>query len=145
MWGRMTNSGIIYGSCVAIRGAGVLLLGASGRGKSDLALRLMDGGAELVADDQVAVTQEGHDVVARPAPKLEGLLEVRGVGIMTLPYVAQVGLKLAVMLVAREEVERMPDEQFFGCAGEQLPLLSLHAFDASTEVKIRMYLATGKP
>lgn len=132
---------ILHASCVAVDGRGVLLLGPSGSGKSDLALRLVDAGAKLVADDQVAVTHEGHGVVARHAPRLAGLLEVRGVGIMTLPYAEQVTLMLAVKLVARAEVERMPHPQFYGCAGEQLPLLSLHAFDAATGAKIRMVLA----
>src|SRR6516162_9304950 len=72
----------IHASCAARDGAGVLLLGPPGSGKSDLALRLLDCGFMLVADDRVEV--EGG--VARPPPALAGLLEVRGLGILRLPY-----------------------------------------------------------
>ena len=135
------NEHILHGSCVALGDKAVLLLGHSGVGKSDLALRLVDAGAQLVADDQVAVVCEGDDLFASPAPRLEGLLEARGLGVMTLPYQSHVKLVLAVALVPREEVERMPHAQFYGCAGQQLPLLSLHAFDRGTEAKIRLALA----
>ena len=64
----------IHGSCAARDGAAVLLLGPSGSGKSDLALRLLDRGFLLVADDQVLI----EDGVARAPPPLAGLLELRG-------------------------------------------------------------------
>ena len=60
---------LVHATCVALDGAGVLLRGPSGSGKSDLALRLIDGGARLVADDQVALSAEAGRLVARaPAP-----------------------------------------------------------------------------
>lgn len=117
------------------------MLGASGAGKSDLALRLIDAGAELVADDQVMVAGDEGGLFAAPAPKLAGLLEVRGIGVVTLSHLAQARLRLAVMLVTRAEVERMPEAQFYCCAGQQLPLLSLHGFDRATEAKIRLALS----
>ena len=45
----------IHATCVDVEGVGVLFLGAPGNGKSDLALRLIDGGARLVADDRANV------------------------------------------------------------------------------------------
>ena len=57
-----------------------LLRGPSGCGKSDLALRLIDRGARLVADDRVVLTVEDGAVVAAAPPPLAGLLEVRGLG-----------------------------------------------------------------
>ncbi|MEY3906493.1 MAG: hypothetical protein RIR59_1316, partial [Pseudomonadota bacterium] len=42
---------LLHGTCIAIKDQGVLILGASGAGKSDLALRLIDRGAALVGDD----------------------------------------------------------------------------------------------
>lgn len=132
---------ILHASCVALNGRGVLLLGASGSGKSDLALRMIAAGTVLVGDDQIAVTQQGETLLASPAPRLEGLLEARGVGLMRFAHVQNVPLALAVMLVAREQVERMPQAALYHCMGAQLPLLSLHAFDASTEAKIRFALA----
>jgi len=86
----------IHGSCVSKAGAGVLLVGPPGSGKSDLALRLRTHGFDLVADDRVEVL----DGVARPPPALAGLLEVRGLGIFQLPYAAETRLALVVDLTA---------------------------------------------
>lgn len=130
----------LHASCVAIGGWGVLLLGPSGSGKSDVALRLIDGGAMLCADDRVDVRQHGDILLAAPPPSLYGLLEVHGLGILTLPVVENIPLKLVVDLVLRESVDRLPEPRFFDCLGLRVPLVSLHAFDASTPAKIRFSL-----
>ncbi|MEC8584968.1 MAG: HPr kinase/phosphatase C-terminal domain-containing protein, partial [Pseudomonadota bacterium] len=72
----------VHGTCVAIDGAGVLLRGPSGGGKSDLALRLIDGGATLVGDDQLELSRVQDRVVARAPGPLQGQLEIRGIGIV---------------------------------------------------------------
>jgi serine kinase of HPr protein (carbohydrate metabolism regulator) len=130
----------LHAGCVSIDGAGVLLLGDSGSGKSDLALRLIDAGAQLVSDDQVRLRTQNTELLASPPEKIAGLLEARGVGILTLPYASSAIVKLAVRLVPRPQVERLPEPAFFDCLGCQLPLLSLNAFDASTVAKIRYYV-----
>lgn len=130
----------LHASCVSIGGVGVLLLGDSGSGKSDLALRLIDTGAQLVSDDQVRMHKAGDVLLASPPEKIAGLLEARGVGILTLPYTPSATVKLAVGLVPRQQVERLPEPAFFDCLGCQLPLLLLNAFDASTVAKIRCYV-----
>ena len=84
----------IHASCAAREGAGVLLLGPPGSGKSDLVLRLLDRGFMLVADDRVEI-RDGH--AAAPAA-LAGLLEVRGLGLLRLPHLPRVRLALAVEL-----------------------------------------------
>lgn len=91
----------IYGSCAARGEHGVLLLGPSGAGKSDLMLRLLDRGFALVADDQVYI----EDGIARAPDALAGLIEVRGLGIMRLPFLTQTRLVLAVRLA---KAPRMP-------------------------------------
>ncbi len=73
----------MHASCAARDGWAVLLTGAPGSGKSDLVLRLIDRGFVLVADDQVEI---GADGMARPPEALEGLLEVRGLGVMRFPF-----------------------------------------------------------
>ena len=89
-----------HASCVARQhrpgGDALLLLGPSGAGKSDLLLRLIDQGFALVADDQVII----EDGLARPPAPLAGMLEVRGLGLFQLPYVAPARLRLVVSLGA---------------------------------------------
>lgn len=135
-------SELMHGSCVALLGKAVLLLGDSGAGKSDLALRLIDRGAFLVADDQVELSVDEGEVYAAPPDSIAGKLEVRGVGIMALPYKSGVPLALVVRLVGREQVERLPEPTFFDCLGVRLPLVSLHAPDAATPAKIRLFLSS---
>jgi len=134
---------LVHGTCVSVQGKGVLLLGPSGSGKSDLALRLIDGGAALVSDDQVEMSAVKKTLIASAPRGLEGLFEVRGVGIFQLPYEPKATLSLAVTLVTRSAVERMPEQEFWGCLGLQVPLLSLHAFDDSICAKIRLILQTA--
>ena len=50
----------VHATCIAIDGHGILLRGPAGSGKSDLALRAIDRGARLVADDQVVLTRHGE-------------------------------------------------------------------------------------
>ncbi|RYY06286.1 MAG: hypothetical protein EON55_23680 [Alphaproteobacteria bacterium] len=101
---------LIHASCAARDGSGVLLTGVPGSGKSDLLLRLIDRGYSLVADDQVEI----NDGVARPPVALQGLLEIRGLGIVRLPYSASVPLVLEVELA---RPERLPQSRTgaFGC------------------------------
>ena len=91
----------LHGSCASRNGAGVLLLGPPGAGKSELVLRLLARGFTLVADDQVLIEAGA----ARPPPALAGLLEVRGLGIVRIDHVAPVPLALAVEL---GPTERLP-------------------------------------
>ena len=92
----------IHASCAAREGAGVLLLGPPGAGKSDMVLRLLDRGFMLVADDRVEIA----DGVARAPDGLAGLLEVRGLGIVRLPHASPARLRLAVALGAG--ADRLP-------------------------------------
>lgn len=136
------ESELLHASCVSLDGKGVLLFGPPGSGKSDLALRLIDSGGVLVADDQVFITAQTDALIASPPEQIAGLLEMRGVGIFQMGYVPHVPLVLAVQLVARTAVERMPPSEFWGCLGLTVPLLSLHAFDSSICAKIRLLLKT---
>jgi hypothetical protein len=115
-----------------------------GAGKSDLLLRLMQRGWQLVADDQVALSAEGDAVLAEAPAELAGMLEVRGVGIFQgLPH-APAALRLAVLLVGREDVPRLPEPRVFSVLGRGLPLLALHAFDCSVPAKIELALGVAE-
>lgn len=131
----------IHGTCVDVSGCGVLLLGRSGSGKSDLALRLIDGGARLVSDDQVQLRADGETVIAAPPVPLAGLLEVRGIGILRVPAVAASVVRLVVELVAREQVERLPEPADCVLVGRPVRRLRLAPFEASAAAKIRLAAA----
>jgi len=128
----------IHGSCASRSGDGVLVVGPSGAGKSDLVLRLLARGFDLVADDRVIV-EAG---TARPAPALAGLLEVRGIGIMRVPYVASTRLVLVVELGDAATRLPLPAQH----ADLQLPALQLDASAASAPERVAMALdcATGR-
>ncbi|MEC7676002.1 MAG: HPr kinase/phosphatase C-terminal domain-containing protein [Pseudomonadota bacterium] len=133
MWVGMER---VHGTCVAIDGAGVLLRGPSGGGKSDLALRLIDGGATLVCDDQLELSRVQDRVVARAPGPLQGQLEIRGIGIVAVEAVAQAPLALVVDLIPADQVIRFPDPAVCHYLGLAIPLLALAAFEASTPAKI---------
>jgi len=132
------DSALVHASCVAIDGAGVLLRGPSGSGKSDLALRLIDGGARLVADDQVALSRAGGTVIARAPPALRGLIEVRGLDIVALDALAQAPLALVVELSPGDFVERLPERRECELLGTALRCIALSPFEASAPAKVRL-------
>ena len=133
---------MVHGTTVALDGEGVLLRGPSGSGKSDLALRLIDRGARLVADDQTELTCAAQRLIARSPRSIAGRMEVRGVGILRVPAVPSAPLRLVVDLVAPDRVERLPEPQFCDYLQCSLPLLTLAPFEASAPAKIRLALAS---
>jgi serine kinase of HPr protein (carbohydrate metabolism regulator) len=121
----------------------LLLRGPSGAGKSDVALRLIDAGGRLVADDQTRVERHGARLIATPPATLAGLMEVRGLGIMKLgrgQTLARAPLVLLVDLVAPADVERLPDPQQETLLDIALPRLALAPFEASAVAKLRLAL-----
>jgi HPr kinase/phosphorylase len=122
----------IHASCAARDAAAVLLTGPAGCGKSDLLLRLLDRGFVLVADDRVEV----EDGMASPPPALAGLLEVRGLGLLRLPYLAPARLALAVEL--GRPAARLPVPARHPAL--DLPLIALDAFAASAAQRLELAL-----
>lgn len=127
---------LIHGTCVELSGVAVLLRGAPGSGKSDLALRLIERGARLIADDGVEIVAEAGALIAAPAAAIAGRLEVRGLGIVELPWLARGRLGLVVDLVAPSEVARLPEAMVWYHEGIDVPRLALAPFEASTAAKI---------
>ena len=125
-----------HGTVVAYQGKGVLLRGISGSGKSDLAVRLIAAGAELVADDRVVLERAGEGLVASCPQNLASLIELRGIGIMALPFRPQAEIALVVDLVDSGDVERLPESSRAVLEGLFLPVVRLDAFEASTPIKI---------
>lgn len=122
----------VHGTCVAVDEKGILIRGASGAGKSRLALRLMLDApralppARLVADDRVRLEVEHGALIASPAPLLAGIIEVRGLGLRRVPHLARVALALVVDLDA-PDAARLPDaaQQSVVLHGIALPRLAL--------------------
>lgn len=134
---------LVHATTVEIDGHAVLLRGASGSGKSDLALRLIDGGAVLVADDQTELVAEGGRLFAGVPAAIAGLLEVRGLGILRVAHRDRVPLALVVELVPTREVERLPEPQSAVFLGVTVPLARLHAFEASAAAKVRLAILSA--
>lgn len=134
----MPRTTTLAATCLRWRAQGVLLEGASGAGKSDLALRLLDAGAQLVADDAVRIERVAARLVARPAG-LAGHLEVRGLGIYVVPHAAATALDLVVVLAAGPGV-RLPPPSRRRLLGVELPLIELDPQLASAVARIRLAL-----
>lgn len=98
---------VMQASAVAIGGRALLIEGPPGSGKSSLALALIDRGALLIGDDAVTLRREGDALVASPPPNIAGLLEIRGVGLVTLPLAAPAPVAL-VLALGGSEGERLP-------------------------------------
>lgn len=128
----------IHACCVAVENDGVMIVGGSGRGKSDICLRLINSHrAILVADDRVDLRVEDNQVLASAPAAIKGCLEVRGVGILTLPALDETVLKLVVELVKEpSEVERLPEPEYYDCSGIKIRKIKLYPFEASAPDKI---------
>ncbi len=121
---------LLHASAACRDGAGVLLLGAPGAGKSDMLLRLLDHGFSLIADDQVCI----DGLHASAPPSIAGLLEVRGLGIVRLPHTVAM-LRLAVRLTRGDRLpspERLPDLD--------LPVIDIDPGAASAPLRVALAL-----
>jgi serine kinase of HPr protein (carbohydrate metabolism regulator) len=134
----------IHVTTVAVDGSAVLLRGPSGSGKSDLALRLIDGGATLVSDDYTDLFVRDDILVAAPPDTIAGLMEVRGVGVVRLHPDGvprqPVPVALLVDLVHEADaVERMPEPQTETLLpGHSVRRIVLNPFEASAPAKVRL-------
>ena len=135
----------LHATCVEVRGQGVLLLGRPGTGKSDLALRLIDQGACLVADDQIEVTRAGGRLIGQAPQSLRGLIEVRGFGIVRLPVRRTCPLALVVRLDRSGRIPRLPEaEAVFRLLDLDLPCLRIDPRAASAPAVIRVVLGAER-
>lgn len=142
--GSVTGGGILFhATSVAIGGRAVLLRGPSGSGKSDLALRLIDAGACLVADDQSEVRRDGGTLLVRCPATVAGLIEVRGVGLIKMNALPAAPLALIADLVAMQHIERLPEPRSETILGLPVPVVAIAPFEASAPIKLRLALAAA--
>jgi serine kinase of HPr protein (carbohydrate metabolism regulator) len=133
------SSDIVHASCVVIGGRAVLLAGRSGSGKSDLALRLIDRGATLLCDDYTQVTRRRDGrLFATPGRNIAGKIEVRGVGIVEVPHVAEAEVALYCDLEA--PVERLPGPALRRLVGVEVPQAAIAPFEASAPIKVELLM-----
>ena len=139
---QATRYMLLHASCVSINNKGVLIAGPSGSGKSDLALRLIDEGAQLVSDDQTSLDAEKGVLLASAPPSIAGLIEVRHIGLLRMPFAASVPVALYTELTSPEDrLERLPEPKTIELLGCRIRNIRLPAFAASTPAKIRALLA----
>jgi len=113
---------VLHATCIVHHGRAALIVGASGSGKSGLALQLMAHGALLVADDRVVVTRDGDAVIASCPPSLSGMVEARGVGLLHARAAGPARLSLIVDLDG-QETERLPPKRKRDLLGMALDLV----------------------
>lgn len=113
---------LLHAACVAVNGRGVLILGASGTGKSALALQLIAYGAALVSDDQVSITLQDQQLVADAPLPIRGMIEARGIGLLACPPHGPAPIHLVIDL-DQTESDRLPPRRTLSLHGLTLPLV----------------------
>lgn len=128
----------IHASCVAYKNIGILIVGDSGIGKSDLALRLiMDKGAKLVADDRTNIELKKNSLIASCPETIKGLLEIRGIGIKKFPHLDNITINLVVKLVKNlSNIERFPKDETWDYENVKIKQISLYPFECSAVNKL---------
>lgn len=134
-----------HATCAEVDGVGILITGPSGSGKSDLTLRLMQGGAQLVADDRVDLSIDQTQIIARAPKALRGLLEVREIGIVKVPFLEQAVIRALIELKPGQILDRLPTESFVELLGIRIRQFQIDPWQQSAPAKVRLVtqLITG--
>lgn len=111
-----------HGSAVMCNGKGILILGGSGSGKSSLALHLIAMGATLIADDVVKITNSNRGVILSCPQSIKGMIEARGIGLLTVMSIDSVPLDIVVDL-SKSADSRLPHTREITFLECKFPLL----------------------
>lgn len=137
-----TEESLLHASAIAAHGRAALILGPSGSGKSTLALECLALGARLLGDDRVCLRRAGGRVIAASPPRLAGVIEARGIGLLRAPVAAPAPVALVIDL-GRTESTRLPPHRVRRIMGVEVPLChdpQTRAFPAA----IMQYLWGGR-
>ncbi len=132
------KSKIVHATCVEVDELGILLRGPSGSGKSDLALRLIDTGARLIADDYTELRNEGGRLIAAAPENIDGLIEVRGIGLMNIGAAGQIEIGAVIDLVDPDKIDRLPEDQKTNLLDMPVASFRLAPFESSAPAKVRL-------
>ena len=133
---------VFQATCVAVDGRAVLIEGPPGSGKSSLALALVDRGGVLIADDGVVLEPEGDVLYAVPHPNTRGLMEVRNLGLVSMPVCERASVALLIDLDpdAPRFIEQAESATL---GGVHIPLVRLwpgsEALAIKAEIALRLY------
>ncbi|MEP3637985.1 MAG: HPr kinase/phosphatase C-terminal domain-containing protein [Paracoccaceae bacterium] len=133
---------IVHATAIVLSNRAAMIVGPAGAGKSSLALELMSRGAQLISDDRVELRSDNDCLWACAPDQIAGMIEARGVGILTADFVARAELKLVVDL-SETETLRLPEKHYKELLGHMVPCLhksETTAFPAA----ILQYLKSGR-
>ena len=140
----------IHATVIALGPVGLIIEGASGTGKTHLALSAIEkfqshaGFAALVADDQCLIEAVNGRLVATCPPALAGLAELRGFGITTQRHIMSVVIDVVIRLVDGMGIERMPTTKTAIIAGTVLPLFELPARQIAVSLPILSQIVSSR-
>ena len=137
------SSETVHGACVSINGRAVLIEGRSGDGRTDLALRLIDRGATLVADAQVICQRHDGGLLASPPGHVAGRIEIRGIGSVEMPHADRVPVDLLIAISDSPGsfAEETPRRRI---AGVEVPVVPIAALEPSAPIKVELALGRLK-
>lgn len=133
---------ILHAGLIAVQVAGAwrgaLIQGPSGIGKSDLALRALETGFRLVADDRVLVFVSAGRLFGRAPDPLRGLIEVRGLGVFRHTPLVCAPITISVRCKPTPEaIERLPEPCAERLLGREVPLFEVWPLEHTAPAKIR--------
>ena len=116
------NKKNVHGTAVSIDGKGLLILGQSGSGKSQLALALITHGAKLISDDQVILVNTESEITLSAPKSISGKIEARFVGILKMPVL--IAPLYLVIDLDQKELDRLPKKKFVTYFDKKIPALN---------------------
>ena len=128
----------VHGTSVSINGDGILFRGPPGSGKSDLALRMINYGAQLVSDDQVCLTRRNDNIFMSSPPTIRNSMEVRGIGIVNSIAQKEAPLILVLNMLPNNVANRMPIWQLCTFLDIKVPAVEFAPFEISAHLKVKL-------